>query len=284
MSKIAIVTDVNSSITFEEAKERGIFLLNMPFMVNGEEYMEGENCTYEEFCEKLDAGADVSTSQPSPAALMNLWDEILKEYDEIVHIPMSSALSSACETATAMAEDYDGRVQVVNNQRISITQRQSCLEAMKLAENGMSAAQIKEKLEAEAFECSIYLAVNTLELLKKSGRITPSAATLATVLGIKPVLTIQGEKLDSYAKVRGMKKAEKTMLDALRNDINTRFAGKKVKIEIAYSGKEVPMAWVDMVKNSFADVDAEIGTYRLPVSICCHVSTGVEALGIVEAR
>lgn len=284
MSKIAIVTDVNSSITFEEAKKNGIFLLNMPFMVNGKEYMEGENCTYEQFCDWLDGGADVSTSQPSPAALMNMWDEVLKDYDEIVHIPMSSALSSSCATASAMASDYDGRVQVVDNKRISITQRQSCYEAIKWAEQGLSAAQIKEKLEADSYNCSIYLAVNTLELLKKSGRITASAAALATVLGIKPVLTIQGEKLDSYAKVRGMKKAEKSMLEALRKDIDTRFAGHKIKIEIAYSGKEVPVAWVEAVRTAFSDVDSEINVYRLPISICCHVSTGVEALGIVSVN
>ena len=280
MNRIAVVTDLNSSITVEEAKKLGVYLLNMPFMVDGNDYMEGVNCSYEEFCHMLESGSDVSTSQPSPMALTSLWDEVLKEYDSLVHIPMSSALSSSTATATALAADYEGRVVVVDNKRISISQRQSVLDALTLIGKGLSAAEIKKTLEDEAYNCSIYLAVNTLELLKKSGRVTASGAALATILGIKPVLQIQGEKLDSYAKTRGMKKAEKTMLEAIKKDLDGRFAGQHMSICAAYSGAEVPTAWLETVRSYFGDSSIEM--YRLPVSISCHVSTGVLAIGAMK--
>lgn len=209
MSKTAIVTDSNSGITQAQAKELGIAVLPMPFFIDGELYMEDITLTQEEFYRRLGENSDISTSQPSPGDIMDLWDGLLKEYDEIVHIPMSSGLSSSCETAAALSADYDGKVQVVNNQRISITQRQSVLEAMELAENGRSASEIKEILEREKFESSIYITVDTLKYLKKGGRITPAAAAIGTVLNLKPVLTIQGEKLDAFAKVRGWKQAKR---------------------------------------------------------------------------
>lgn len=281
MSKIAIVTDTNSSMTANEAKQLGVYLLPMPFMVDGKEYFEGVNCSYEGFFEMLKSGADVSTSQPSPESIISLWNELLKSYDSIVHIPMSSALSSSCSTARALAADYDGKVTVVDNKRISISQRQSVLDALKLAEAGFNAEQIGEKLEAMTYNASIYLAVNTLGLLKKSGRVTAAGAALATILSIKPVLQIQGEKLDAFAKARGMDNAEKTMIEALKKDINERFKDKKIRVEAAYSGDIAPAReWLKKVQNNFDGY--EVALRQLPVSICCHVGAGVKAVGCME--
>ena len=219
MSKIAIVTDSNSGITQAKGKEMGIFVLPMPFFINGELFLEDITLTQEEFYKRLAEDADISTSQPSPGDVMDLWDSILEEYDELVHIPMSSGLSSSCGTAVSLAEDYDGRVQVVDNQRISVTKERAVIDAMELRDAGKSAAEIKEILEREKFESTIYITVDTLKYLKKGGRITPAAAALGTVLNLKPVLQIQGEKLDAYAKVRGWKAAKRTMLQAIEKDI-----------------------------------------------------------------
>ena len=286
MSKIAVVTDTNSGITREEAKKLGVYLLPMPFIVDGTEYFEGVTCTYEHFFEMLEAGAEVSTSQPSPESLTAMWEEALATHDSVVHIPMSSALSGSCDTAKALAAEYNGRVCVVDNKRISITQRQDTgltmrISNMTLAEKGLTAAEICVQLESTAYNASIYLAVNTLELLKKSGRVTPAGAALATLLGLKPVLQIQGGKLDAYAKVRGMANAEKAMLKALEKDLQTRFAGKKVHIAAAYSGDIKPaLEWRKTIRKYFDDNSIEL--YKLPISICCHVSSGVKALGCFE--
>jgi DegV family protein with EDD domain len=229
----------------------------------------------------LAGGGDVSTSQPSPDAVTTLWDRVLEEYDAIIHIPMSSALSSSCATAKALAAEYEGRVFVADNKRISISQRESVLDALTMIGQGMEAADICAKLEAEAFASSIYLAVNTLDLLKKSGRVTAAGAAVAAVLGIKPVLQIQGEKLDAFAKVRGMANAEKTMLNAAKKDLESRFAGKSVRILTAYSGEDsVGTDWVKKVQEFFGDDTVEL--YQLPISICCHVGAGVKGIGIVE--
>ena len=215
MEKIAIVTDSNSGITQEEGRRLGVSVLPMPFYINDVMYLEGITLTQEEFYEKLKNDEAISTSQPSPAEVCGLWDNLLKEYDEVVHIPMSSGLSASCETAMALARDYDGRVQVVDNQRISVTQEQSVYDAIKLRDEGKSAAEIRQVLEKEKMQASIYITVDTLKYLKKGGRITPAAAAIGTVLNLKPVLQIQGEKLDAFAKVRGWKAAKKTMLDAM---------------------------------------------------------------------
>ena len=241
MSRIAVVTDTNSSISAEEAKKLGIFLLPMPFIVDGREYFEGVTCTYERFFEMLSGGADVSTSQPAPEAITGLWDEILRSYDSILHIPMSSALSGSCGTAKALAAEYNGRVCVVDNKRISVSLRESVLDALTLIEKGLTAAEICVQLEETAYNASIYLAVNTLELLKKSGRVTAAGAALATLLGLKPVLQIQGEKLDAFAKVRGMTAAEKTMLKAAEKDLQkmTDDSCKKIDELLAKKEKEL---------------------------------------------
>ena len=200
MGKIAIITDSNSGITQDEGRKLGISVLPMPFYINDVMYLEGITLSQEAFYERLKNDESISTSQPSPAEVCGLWDNLLEEYDEIVHIPMSSGLSASCDTATMLARDYDGRVQVVNNQRISVTQRQSVLDAIALRDAGKNAAEIKEKLEEEKMESSIYITLETLKYLKKGGRITPAAAAIGTVLNLKPVLQIQGEKLDAYAK------------------------------------------------------------------------------------
>lgn len=281
MSRIAVVTDTNSGITREEAKKLGVFLLPMPIIVDGKEYFEGVTCTYEQFFDMLAAGSDVSTSQPAPEDLTALWDTILQSYDSIVHIPMSSALSGSCGTAKALAADYNGRVCVVDNKRISLSQRESVLDALTLIKKGLTAAEICVQLEETAYNSSIYLAVNTLELLKKSGRVTAAGAALATLLGLKPVLQIQGEKLDAYAKVRGMAAAEKTMLKAIEKDMQTRFAGKPVHIAAAYSGDIRPaLEWRKTVRSYFGDSHIEL--YKLPISICCHVGAGVKAIACYE--
>ena len=279
MSRIAVVTDTNSSITKEEAKKLGIYLLPMPFIVDGKEYFEGVTCTYEQFFEMLAGGADVSTSQPSPESITGLWDEILKTHDSIVHIPMSSALSGSCGTAKALAADYNGRVCVVDNKRISGTQRESVVDALTLIDKGLTAAEICVQLEATALNASIYLAVNTLELLKKSGRVTPAGAALATLLGLKPVLQIQGEKLDAFAKVRGWKAAKKTMLKAIEADLSGRFADVKedMILGMAYTcSREEAQEWKKEIQERFPGYEMLEGP--LSLSVACHIGPGAMAV------
>ena len=276
--KVAIITDSNSGITQEEGKQLGIRIVPMPFMINGEEYLEDITLTQQEFYAKLGEGSDISTSQPSPESIMALWDEVLEEYDEIVHIPMSSGLSGSCQTAMMLAEDYDGKVEVVNNQRISVTQRQSALDAKELAAKGMCAAEIKEKLEAVKFDSSIYITLDTLKYLKKGGRITPAAAALGTMLRLKPVLQIHGEKLDAFSKVRTMSAAKKTMLDAMRNDLENRFAGSSMRLAIAHTNNEA------MALEFKAELEKEFPGYpeiivnELSLSVACHIGDGALAV------
>lgn len=281
MEKIAIVTDSNSGITQEEGRRLGVSVLPMPFYINDVMYLEGITLTQEEFYEKLKNDEAISTSQPSPAEVCGLWDNLLKEYDEVVHIPMSSGLSASCETSMALARDYDGRVQVVDNQRISVTQRQSVLDALVLREAGRTAAEIKEKLEEEKMESSIYITLETLKYLKKGGRITPAAAAIGTVLNLKPVLQIQGEKLDAYAKVRGKKQAKKVMLKAIREDWEGRF-GKYVEagemcLQMAYTGnKEEAEEFKEEVQAVFPGADIHMDP--LSLSVACHIGHGALAV------
>lgn len=279
MSKTAIMTDTNSGITPETAKENGIYILKMPFIANGREYTEYGEMSYGDFFEALSSGAEVSTSQPSPASLTEMWDRILENNESVVYFPMSSGLSGTCETAKAFASDYDGRVFVVDNKRISVTLYSSVFNAAKLANKGLSAKEIAEIAEEEASEQSVYVSVNTLEHLKKSGRVTAAGAAIGTLLGIKPVLQIQGGKLDAYKKVRGMNAAMNAMLDGIENDRNTRFAGKNIEIRAAYSGNlETGKEWQEQVAKRFPDL--EIGLDALPISISCHVGEGALGIGI----
>lgn len=277
MSNVAIVTDSNSGITQAAAKELGVYVLPMPFMINEETFYEDINLTQEEFYARLAEGANIGTSQPSPEAVMNLWDKLLKDYDEIVHIPMSSGLSGSCQSALMLAQDYDGRVQVVNNQRISVTQRQSCLDAKLLASKGMNAGEIKEFLEADKFNSSIYIMLDTLYYLKKGGRITPAAAAIGTMLKLKPVLQIQGEKLDAFAKARTTNQGKSIMINAIRNDIENRFGGlkedKHIWLQIAHThNAEAAEAYRQEIAEQFPGYDIHVDP--LSLSIACHIGPG----------
>lgn len=279
MGKIAIVTDSNSGITQDRGKELGIYVLPMPFFIDGELYFEDITLSQEQFYEKLGADSDISTSQPSPGNVMELWEKVLQENDEIVCIPMSSGLSSTCATATSIAAEYKGRVQVVDNQRISVTQEQSVYDAMTLRDQGMNAKEIKEILEKEKFQSSIYITVDTLKYLKKGGRITPAAAAIGTVLNLKPVLQIQGEKLDAYAKVRGWKAAKKTMLNAIEKDLNERFADVKEQMVLgmAYTcTKEEAQEWKQEIMDRFPGYEIVEGP--LSLSVACHIGPGAMAV------
>ena len=287
MGNVAIVTDSNSGISQAEGKELGIYVIPMPFLVDGKLYFEDVDMNKEQFYHFLENDADLSTSQPSPGDVMDLWDKLLKEYDEIVHIPMSSGLSASCSTAMGLARDYDGKVQVVDNQRISVTMQQSVMDAKHLAAAGKSAAQIKEILEKEALESSIYLMVDTLKYLKKGGRITPAAALLGSALNLKPILQIQGDKLDAYKKVSGVKAAKKNMLEAMKKDVEGRFsdyvAKGQLKLHVAYTtDEETARQWKEEVQSMFPDI-AISRIDPLSFSVTCHTGPGVLAIAASHA-
>lgn len=283
MSKVCVVTDSNSGITQKEAKELGIVVLPMPFYIDEVMFYEDIDLTQEEFYEKLQNNCEIKTSMPLVGNVTDTWDEILKEYDELVYIPMSSGLSSSCETAIMLSDDYDGKVQVVNNQRISVTMRQSVIDAKELVERGKSAVEIKEILEQEKMESSIYIMLDTLYYLKKGGRITPAAAALGTLLKLKPVLQIQGEKLDAFAKARTVKQAKSIMIDTIKRDFKDRFKdenGERMHLEIAYT-KDIEAA-TEFKKEvleafpTFKDEDVVINPLSLSVS--CHIGPGALAI------
>lgn len=277
MSKIAIITDSNSGINFEAGKEIGVRVLPMPFLIDGKTYYEEISLSQTEFFEKLESDVDISTSQPSPESVMKIWDEALEEADEVVYIPMSSGLSSSCHIALMLADDYEGKVQVVDNQRISVTQRQSVLDALELAKRGLTAAQIKEELERAKFESSIYIMLDTLKYLKKGGRITPAAAALGSALRLKPVLTIQGEKLDAFAIAKTKKQGVKKMLSAIEDDINSRFGGvdhmENIHMEIAHTKN--PEAAEELRQQIIEKFGVkQVDLYPLSLSIACHIGPG----------
>lgn len=280
MSKVAVVSDSNSGITQSEAKELGITILPMPFFVGDKTFYEDIDLTQDEFYQMLSEDANISTSMPLVGNVTDTWDELLKTYDEIVHIPMSSGLSGSCETALMLSQDYDGKVQVVNNQRISVTQRQSVLDAMALAAQGRSASEVKDILERDKMESSIYIMVDTLYYLKKGGRITPTAAALGTLLKLKPVLQIQGEKLDAFAKARTVKQAKSMMIDAMKNDFEHRFndpTGEHMHLEMAYTKDlETAEAFKKEVEAAFPGMDIVLNPLSLSVS--CHIGPGALAV------
>ena len=284
MHKIAIVADSNSGYTQEEANKAGIYLIPMPFYINEEEYFEGVNLTQEEFFEHLKNDAEVSTSQPSPASMLGLWDELLETYDEVIYFPMSSGLSGTCQTAMMLAQDYDGKVLVVDNQRISVPLKHSIMDACTMAELGKSGKEIKNYLETTKMDSAVYITVDTLKYLKKGGRVTPAAAALGTLLKIKPVLQIRGEKLDSYAKARTMNQAKKIMLDALKRDVEDIFDGnaEKVHFDIAHTQNlKDAMTIKDMIEESFPGCEVSI-IDPLSLSIACHIGEG--AVGVAWTR
>ena len=281
MSRIAIVTDSNSGITQKEGKELGISVIPMPFYINEELYFEDITLTQEEFYQKLDEDADIKTSQPAPGDVLDLWEKLLEDHDEIVHIAMSSGLSSSCATAAMLADDYDGKVQVVDNQRISVTQRQSVADAMKLAEEGKSAKEIKDILEADKLDSGIFIMVDTLKYLKKGGRVTSAGAAIGIVLGIKPVLQIHGEKLDAFAKTRGVKQAKKKMIAAVRKELEERFPdgdfAKHAYLQSAYTkDKEAALKWKEELMAEFPEM--EFHQDPLSLSVACHIGAGALAV------
>ena len=272
------MTDTNSGLSQAAADELGVYLIPMPFTIDGQLYFEGHDLTHPMFFEKMRQGARISTSQPAPYDITSLWERLLETHDTVLHFPMSAGLSGSCQIAKGLAQEYDGRVLVIDDRRISVTLEQSIRNARTLLDQGRSPAEVRETLEAERRDCIVYLAVNTLEYLKKSGRVTAAAAAMAAVLHIKPILLIQEGKLDAYKKVRGMAHAQKALIEALRQDLTTRFAGMKMKVFSGYSGGDpaVGTAWQKEVQAAFPEW--EVGLISLPLSICCH--TGEGALGV----
>lgn len=283
MSKIAIITDSNSGITQKEADNLGIFVVPMPFMINGEDFFEDINLTQDQFYEKLAEDATVSTSQPAPESLLTLWDKVLKDYDQIIYIPMSSGLSGSCQSAYMLAqEEYEGKVFVIDNQRISVTQRQSALDAKAMADAGYTAEQIKDKLLETKLDASIYIMLDTLYYLKKGGRITPAAAALGTLLRLKPVLQIQGEKLDAFAKARTTAQGKSIMINAIKADIENRFGGMDAGdfiIAGAYTNNlEAAMEWKKEVEAAFPGHEMHMDP--LSLSVGCHIGPGALAVTV----
>lgn len=282
--KTAVMTDSNSGISQQEADALGLFMMPMPVIIDGKTHYEGIDLTHDSFFSALTGGRDVTTSQPSPGDLMDRWDKILSSgYDELIYIPMSSGLSNSCSTAISLSAEYNGKVQVADNHRISVTMRASIEEAITYASNGISAAEIKRSLEENAYNSSIYIAVDTLEFLKKGGRVTPAGAALGAVLNIKPILTIQGERLDAFAKVRGMKKAKQKIVEALQNDFNTRFKDiptERLRLGAAGSGLTPAERedWRATLANAFPQFDVYYDP--LSFSICCHVGPQSYGVGI----
>ena len=283
MSKVAIVSDSNSGITQSMAKELGVTVMPMPFFVGDKTLYEDIDLSQEEFYQMLSEKTDIHTSMPLVGNVTDTWDELLKEYDEIVHIPMSSGLSGSCETAMMLSQDYDGKVQVVNNQRISVTMRQSVMDAKALADKGKNAEEIKDILEAHKMDSSIYITLETLKYLKKGGRITPAAAASGTMLKLNPVLQIQGEKLDAFAKARGKSSAKKIMLKAMKDDCDNRFKDYaqqgKLHMEVAYTGnEEEAREWAEAVKEAFPQYDFHMDP--LSLSVACHIGYGSLAIAV----
>ena len=277
LKKIALVTDTNSSISFDEAENLGIYLVSMPFIINDKTYYDGKDLTHDEFYKLQAEDANISTSQPSPGDVMDLWDELLTKYDKILHMPMASSLSGSCNSAKMLAADYDGKVIVVDNERVSITLRQAVLDALKYIEEGLEAEEIKDILEKSAFENTIYLSVDTLKYLKKGGRLNPAAAMIGTALNIKPVLEFKGKGLDPYKKTRGQKAAWKEIVKAIRNELETTYKDKNVVLATAFSGQiEDGEKWSAYIRENLPEY--EIDNFNLPLSIATH--TGPNGCGI----
>lgn len=284
MAKVRIVTDSNSGITQAEAKTLGVSVIPMPFLINGEDYLEDVNLTQEEFYRHLEGEATVSTSQPAVVTVTDLWDSLLAEGEdvEIVHIPMSSGLSESCRTAQSLAKAYGKRVCVVDNQRISVTQKQSVLDALKLAGEGKSAQEIADYLTTTKLESSIYIALDTLKYLKKGGRLTPAAALVGSILRIKPVLQIQGDKLDAYKKVHSLSQAKQVMIEAMRGDLNTRFKESamqgKMRLFIAHTNFYAEAeTFRKELEAIFPNIPVTL-VDPLSLSVSCHIGPGALAV------
>ena len=284
MPRVAVMTDSNSGITQDMAKDMGINVVPMPFTIDGTTYYEDVNLTREEFFQMMADGKDIQTSQPSPGDLMSLWDKSLEKYDQIVYIPMSSGLSSSCQNARMIANDYNGKVVVVNNQRISVTQKRSVQDAIELAKNGYDAVRIRDILVRDKFEASIYIMLDTLKYLKKGGRITPAAAAVGTLMRIKPVLQIKGERLDAFSKALTLAQGKSTMINAIHHDIDNLFGGIDAGNVYMYAvHAQVPEPFA-VFKKEVADAFPKYNVEedRLSLSICCHIGPGALAMGCVK--
>ena len=285
MKKIAIVTDSNSGISQSEAAKMGVHVLPMPFSIDGKVYYEGVDISFDEFFQLQENDADISTSQPSIAEVASLWDRLLEEYEKIVYIPMSSSLSSSYQTAMVVAQDYEGKVFVVDNKRISVTQKRSVKDALELAQKGYGAEKIKEIMEETQYDNSIYITLETLKYLKKGGRITPAAAAIGTLLKIKPILQIQGGKLDAFSKARTKKAAKKIMIDAIKKDMVERFGSKEdasgIYMQMAYTGDEKEInAFKEEVLEIFPNIEIECD--HLSLSVSCHIGKGAIAIACTK--
>lgn len=283
MKKIAIVTDSNSGMTQEEADKLGVYVVPMPFIINDEIYYEGVNLDQEKFYEIQASGTRITTSQPNINEIAELWENLLKDHDEIVYIPMSSGLSGSCEKAALFAQDFEGKVFVVDNKRISISMKTSVIDAVNMAKDGKTAKQIKQYLEETALECSIYLMVDTLKYLKQGGRITPAAAMIGTILGIKPILQIQGGKIDSYAKIKNIKAAKQKMIEAIRKDLDDRFRtlveNGKMRMSVAHTQNEAnALLFAEELKQEFPNIPFE---YIDPLSLSVATHTGPKVLAVL---
>lgn len=280
MSKIAIITDSNAHITPGEAEKLGVGVVPMPFTIGDETFYEGINLSREDFYAKMESGASIVTSQPSPSTVMGIWDKALETHDEVVYIPMSSGLSGSCQSARMLADDYDGKVQVVNNQRISVTQKRSVLDALEMAEMGMNAAEIRKELEHVKYESSIYIMLDTLYYLKKGGRITPAAAAVGTLLRIKPVLQIKGERLDAFSKARTVNQGKNIMINAMKHDIDTLYGGTDRENVWLYAVHgNVPDQFAEFsqeVRAAFPGIKVQDDV--LSLSIACHIGPGALAI------
>lgn len=284
MPRVAVMTDSNSGITQDMAKDMGINVVPMPFTIDGTTYYEDVNLTREEFFQMMADGKDIQTSQPSPGDLMSLWDKSLEKYDQIIYIPMSSGLSSSCQNARMIANDYNGKVVVVNNQRISVTQKRSVQDAIELAKNGYDAVRIRDILVRDKFEASIYIMLDTLKYLKKGGRITPAAAAVGTLMRIKPVLQIKGERLDAFSKARTLAQGKSTMINAIHHDIDNLFGGIDAENVYMYAvHAQIPEPFA-VFKKEVADAfpKYKVEEDRLSLSICCHIGPGALAMGCVK--
>ena len=285
--KTAIITDTNSGINKKEADEMGIFLLPMPVNVSDKTYLEGIDISLDDMYGMMEEGIETTTSQPSPGSLMEMWDDILDEYDEIVHIPMTSGLSGSCENAKGLARGYEGKVIVVDNHRISVPQRESVLEAKAMADAGKEGKEIAQYLEDTGMDCSIYITVSDLKYLRRSGRLGSTSAFLGSLLNIKPILTIQGEKIDAFAKCRGLKICERKMIEALENDINTRFKDvpeDNIQVLVAGTLKEQSEIdeWTKTVQDAFPY--SKVYYNALPCSILSHVGPGCRGIAVVVKK
>ncbi len=283
MKKIAIVTDSNSGMTQEEADKLGVYVVAMPFIINDEIYYEGVNLDQEKFYEIQASGTRITTSQPNINEITELWENLLKDHDEVVYIPMSSGLSGSCEKATLFAQDFEGKVFVVDNKRISVSMKTSVIDAVNMAKDGKTAKQIKQYLEETALESSIYLMVDTLKYLKQGGRITPAAAMIGTILGIKPILQIQGGKIDSYAKIKNIKAAKQKMTEAIRKDLDDRFRtlveNGKIRMSVAHTQNEAnALLFAEELKKEFPNIPFE---FIEPLSLSVATHTGPKVLAVL---